>query len=128
VIRENELLLKEAQLFNIPLADPAYRVLLRIYDTAYTTSTFRVVLYPQAEASQAEVHSEELTAFTSQTGEFRSKAAYAQLDVTDLLKLEKVWPATVRIAIVPLRPGSRYWAFASITNNDTQLVTLATPQ
>jgi len=128
VIRENELLVKESQLFNMPLTDPKFRVLLRVYDTAYTSSKFRVVIFPQADGSQSEVHSEELTAVTSQTGQFRTEAAYAQLDITGLLRLEKTWPASIRIAVVPLTPGSRYWAFASITNNETQLVTLATPQ
>ena len=59
---------------------------------------------------------------------FRSEAAYAQLDITDLLKLRKAWPAVARVEIVPRTPGSRYWAFVSLTNNQTQLVTLVTPQ
>jgi hypothetical protein len=128
VIRESELLRRESQLFNVPLTDPKFRVLLRVYDTAHTTSRFRMTLSAQAEGAQAQVHAEEITASTTQTGDFRTKAAYAQFDVTDLLRLEKTWPAAVRITVEPLTAGSRYWTFASITNNETQLVTLATPQ
>ena len=34
----------------------------------------------------------------------------------------------VNIELTPLTPGMRFWAFASITNNETQQVTTATPQ
>jgi hypothetical protein len=34
----------------------------------------------------------------------------------------------VRIEITPLTAGSRYWSFASVTSNETQIVTLVTPQ
>lgn len=127
-IREDELLKRESQLFNVPLTDPKFRVLLRVYDTTHTTAHFLVALYAQSEGVQSAVHSEQVTASTPQSGDFRTKAAYAQLDITDLLRLEKTWPATIRIAVEPLTPGSRYWTFASITNNETQLVTLVTPQ
>lgn len=33
----------------------------------------------------------------------------------------------VRIEIVPLTPGLRLWAFVSVTNNETQHVTVVTP-
>lgn len=126
-IRENEALLRPSQIFDIPMSHD-FRVLLRVYDVAYTESRFRVTLYPQKETNDQPVHTEELAATTAQSGAFRTEAAYAQLDITDLLRLEKVWPARVRIQVTPLTPGSRYWAFASITNNETQLVTVASPQ
>lgn len=34
----------------------------------------------------------------------------------------------LRVQIEPLTPGLRFWAFASITNNDTQMITTITPQ
>ena len=128
VIRETELLTRPAQLFNVPLEQTAFRVLLRVYDVAYTTSKFRVTLYPQSTGNDVPIHSAEVTATTHQTGDFRTEPAYAQFDVTDLLRLERTWPEAVRIEVTPLTPGSRYWTFASVTNNDTQLVTLVTPQ
>lgn len=128
VIRESELLRNEsAQLFNVPL-NPQFRVLLRVYDVAYTSSKFRLLFYTQSEANEQPTYSAEITATTHQTGELRTEAAYAQFDVTGLLQMERTWPEAVRIEVVPLTPGSRYWAFASVTNNDTQLVTLVTPQ
>lgn len=128
VIRESELLTRPAQLFNVPLNQSAFRVLLRVYDVAYTISKFRVTVYPQSTGNDAPIHSAELTTTSRQTGDFRTEAAYAQFDVTDLLRLERSWPEAVRIEVTALTPGSRYWTFASVTNNETQLVTLVTPQ
>jgi hypothetical protein len=127
VIREKELLRRPAQLFNVPL-NAQFRVLLRVFDVAYSSSKFRVTVYAQTEGETAPLHSAEVTATTVQTGEFKSEAAYAQFDVTDLLRMERTWPEAVRIQIDPLTAGSRYWGFASVTNNETQLVTLVTPQ
>lgn len=126
VIRENEALYGSAQLFSVPLK-ASFRVLLRLYELGDVSSRFRVTIYPQSELDEQPIHSEELTA-TVQEGSFRAKAGYAQLDVTGLLPLEKTWPDTVRIQITPLTAGSRYWSFVSLTNNETQIVTLVTPQ
>jgi hypothetical protein len=129
IIRPHELLRGTTQLFDVPLDAQSYRVLLRVYETAYSRAGFAVHLYAEGGVEgDAPVHTALLTAVTEQTGDFRSEAAYAQLDITDLLKLRKAWPAAARIEIVPTTPGSRYWAFVSITNNQTQLVTLVTPQ
>lgn len=128
VIREGDLLRNAAQLFNVPLDAQKFRVLLRIYELAYTNSEFVVRIYPQDDDSGVSVHNVHLTAFTPQTGAFRNEAAYAQLDVTDLLKLRKAWPAAARIEVQPMKAGSRFWAVVSLTNNQTELVTLVTPQ
>lgn len=50
------------------------------------------------------------------------------LDITQLLHLRLAWPQSARIEVQPLTAGSRYWAVVSLTNNETQLVTLVTPQ
>ncbi|HEV7484735.1 MAG TPA: IPT/TIG domain-containing protein [Thermoanaerobaculia bacterium] len=126
VIRENEALYGSAQLFNVPLKS-SFRVTLRLYELGDVSSRFRVTIYPQSELDEQPIHSEEVTA-TVQSGSFPAKAGYATLDVTGLLHLEKAWPDVVRIEITPLTAGSRYWSFASLTNNDTQMVTLVTPQ
>jgi hypothetical protein len=129
VIRESELLTQQAQLFNVPL-NSNFRVLLRLYDVAHSAASFRVSVYRQEVGeAQPALHSFDLVVTTPQTGPFRTEAAYAQFDVSSLLALDHVqWPETVRIEITPLTPASRFWAFASVTNNTTNLVTLVTPQ
>ncbi|HEX6086805.1 MAG TPA: IPT/TIG domain-containing protein [Thermoanaerobaculia bacterium] len=128
VIRRHELLRGTTQLFNVPLDAQGFRILLRVYDLAYTKADFEVRIYGEGTENEPPAHITLLTATTPQQGAFRSEAAYAQLDITDLLKLRKAWPAVARVEIVPRTPGSRYWAFVSLTNNQTQLVTLVTPQ
>jgi hypothetical protein len=127
VVRESELLTQSSQFFDVPMDAQNFRVLLRVYDLTYTEAEYSIRLY--AEDGLAEpVYGATVTAKTSRPAPFRNEAAYAQFDVTDLLKLRRVWPEAVRIEVAPREPGSRYWAFVSITNNDTQLVTLVTPQ
>jgi len=127
VIREGELLTRSAHLFDVPTDNKVFRVLLRVYDVTDTTSLFRVHLSAQSEEKTPVLHTTTLTATTPQSGPFRTEAAYAELPISDLVH-EGTWPALIRVSVEPLTPGSRYWAFVSMTNNDTQLVTLATPQ
>ena len=128
VIRASELLTGNAQLLNVPMTDPNFRVLVRLYDVAYSQSAFTVRLFRVDADRDEAIHTVVLNATTPYSGPFRSEAAYAQLDITGLLVLRKAWPEALRVEIEPRTPGSRYWAFASVTNNTTQLVTLVTPQ
>ncbi|HEX8152273.1 MAG TPA: hypothetical protein VF698_04060, partial [Thermoanaerobaculia bacterium] len=66
------------------------------------------------------------TVSTAETGDFRSQAAYGEIPSLQAL-LPALSPSALRLEIEPLTPGSRYWAFVSVTNNDTQLVTVVTP-
>jgi hypothetical protein len=127
VIRESELLTRTTQFFDVPMDAQNFRVLLRVYDLTYAEAEYSVRLYAEDDLAEP-VYGTTLKAVTSLPGPFRNEAAYAQFDVTDLLKLRRAWPDAVRIEVVPREPGSRYWGFVSITNNDTQLVTLVTPQ
>lgn len=128
VIREDDLLTRTSQLHNVPLDDRNFRLLLRVYDVTYGEALFVVRIYPAQEDASASIYGTTLTARTPRLGSFRSEAAYAELDITNLLNLRLAWPEVARIEIQPMTPGSRYWAFVSVTNNETQLVTLVTPQ
>lgn len=129
VIREGELLTRKAQLHNVSLENSIFRILLRVYDLSYSEAQYAVRFYPAThDDPKPSIYSLTLTARTPRQGPFRAEAAYAELDVTQLLNLRLAWPQVARIEIEPLTPGSRYWAFVSMTNNETQLVTLITPQ
>ncbi|MEA2489255.1 MAG: hypothetical protein QOH21_1047 [Acidobacteriota bacterium] len=129
VVRDRELLTGDAQLLNVPYAPSRFRMMLRIYDLAYSQSRFRVTLYAQEEgAGSSALYSAELNAESFETDEFRSQAAYAQTNFDELELLDRNWPTAFRIEITPLTPGSRYYPLVSVTNNETQLVTLVTPQ
>ena len=129
VVRERDLHLDSMNLLNVPMTYD-YRVLLRLYETAYRDSNFRISFYAyDASGAQQLLHQEEIGITNPQDGLFKTESAYMQYDVTRLLDTDdKAWPETIHIEIVPLKPGSRFWAMASVTNNVTQLVTLVTPQ
>ena len=128
VVRDAELHTGTVDLLDVPMK-PDFRVLLRVYELAYTSAAFVVNVSAQTTDAGESIHSFVLVATSDQTGEFPTKPAYAQFDLTELLNLDdRTWPESVRLEIRPQTPGSRYWAFASITNNETQLVTTATPQ
>lgn len=128
VIRGGEFLTRTGQLLNVPLDNRTFRLLLRVYDTAYEAAQFAVRFYPASEEAAQAVYATTLSAKTPRGGPFRGEAAYAELDITHLLDTRLAWPEMARIEIQPLTAGSRYWALLSLTNNETQLVTLVTPQ
>lgn len=130
LIREHEALPGTTNLLNVP-TDSRFRLMLRVYDLDQTEARFRVNVYGHGEGTAGTLeHSVELTATSPESGDFRSVAAYAQYNLDELRLLPRLvpLPAALRIEIQPLTPGSRFWAFVSVTNNDTQLVTLVTPQ
>jgi hypothetical protein len=105
--------------------------MLRIYDIANSESRFRIRIYGQTEgtAPSPPIDEFELTAVTSDPGPFRLQPAYAQrAGIESILQLPNVFPPQIRIEVEPLTPGSLFWTFVSATNNDTQRVTLITPQ
>jgi hypothetical protein len=59
------------------------------------------------------------------------RAAFPQLGNVEPIDIPAVnyhRPAAVRLEIEPLTPNLRFWAFVSVTNNETQHVTVITPQ
>lgn len=128
VIREHELLTAATQLVNVPLDATRSRILLRVYDVDQSSAEFSVNFYRDDDDAAEPVYRTSVTATTPQQPPFRTEAAYGELDITRLLHLRLAWPSTARIEVIPRTRGSRYWAFVSLTNNETQLVTLVTPQ
>jgi hypothetical protein len=48
--------------------------------------------------------------------------------LSDLLSGTTATGERVRIVVEPLEPDTPYWAFVSITNNETQHITISTPK
>lgn len=122
VVRERDLHTTGATLHGIPVSD-RFRILLRVYDMEQSEARFSVRVFEETEGLSAEpIHLFEMTATTNETGEIRSQAAYAESPA-----LTNISARSLRVVVEPLTPGSRFWTFASVTNNDTQRVTLITP-
>jgi hypothetical protein len=127
LVREADLRTTTSQLLNVPL-EVESRVLLRIYDVALTESRFRVRIFFQDSTSTFPYIEQEVVATSAEVGAFRGQPAYAQFNgFYDPLAL-LVLPASLRIEVVPMTAGSQYWTMASITTNESQHVTLVTPQ
>lgn len=130
VVPESELLTSTAQLMSVPLSG-RFRLTIRVYDVANSESRFRVRVFAQRQGTSESLPITEfvLTATTADHGPFRVQPAYAQhTGLERILELPNVFPPQVRIEVEPLTRGSLFWAFVAATNNDTQRVTLVTPQ
>ena len=129
VVRERDLYSSALQLNGVPLSSN-FRSMLRIYDLTRKDSQFRVRLYDASITNAPVPVYRELvvTASTPYEPPFNTEPAYAAFGgFNDLLPQPGIHPAALRVEVEPLTAGSRFWAFVSITNNDTQRVTLVTP-
>lgn len=120
VVRESEFFTSKVTLLNVP-TDSRFRPMLRVYQFLgflQPPATVRVRFYRTGQTPDLLL--EQLTLSLEGSGAL----AYAQLSS---LPLDSISDPTVRVEIESI--GSmRFWAFVSITNNETQHVTIITPQ
>jgi hypothetical protein len=119
VVREKDLFDRPLELLNVP-TDRRFRVSVRIYDVA-SASLVRMTISPLSREEVLVSTMPQLSATTP--GYFQISdlvATYPQL----------VGKGPLRIKVEPLSVGGprTLWAFASITNNETQHVTTISPQ
>jgi hypothetical protein len=131
VVRESELFTSTLQLFDVP-TDDRFRQALRVYDPdAGEQSLVRLDIYSSDD--------ELITTTTLALAQPPPMACSVPSGVAcfpstaEVLSLTDRFPELlayylVRVAITPLTPELRFWAFVSITNNETQHVTIITPQ
>ncbi|HVS33813.1 MAG TPA: hypothetical protein VMS98_20425 [Thermoanaerobaculia bacterium] len=132
LVRESDLLTGSLHLMNIRL-DSRFRHSLRIYDAdAREGAEVKVRLL---DTTFGQVLSEVTARFNVDRSvsagpfvELPARPGYVEIGgLTDNLpELPSV--RELRVEIEPLTPDLRYWAFISTTNNETQQVTLITPQ
>jgi IPT/TIG domain-containing protein len=119
VIREKDLFDHAFELLNVP-GDPRFRVAVRIYDVA-SASLVRMTISP--------LSGEEILVATMPQ---LSATAPGYFQISDLVAKypQLAGKGPLRIKIEPLSVGGprTLWAFASITNNETQHVTTISPQ
>jgi hypothetical protein len=128
-VREDELFTSTLHLLNIGnrtqqrsqlriydvLHEPADRVRVRVFDlsTNELLGDEELLFSPPGRRMTAGL-----------TYDFRP--AYIDVPIQDLIAASTA--ETLRVEITPLRPGLRFWAFATVTNNQTQQFTTVTPQ
>jgi hypothetical protein len=128
VIRDSAALTGVANLLAIP-TDDRFRATLRAYDLFPTPggdTTVRIRVYSMTD--DALLGESILTLHIGSPTEFPHRPGFGL--VTNLLEQfpGAAGKGLVRIEVQPLTAGLRYWAFVSVTNNDTQHVTTITPQ
>lgn len=126
VVQERDFHASAFQLLNVP-TNTDFRINLRLYDYEGTDGVqARISIVP---ISGAGVLASEILRLSApqRTLPHPSYPAYAEVtSLTD--RYPQIQSAgRVRIVIEPLTTGSRIWAFASVTNNNTQHVTLVAP-
>src|SRR6185369_8100045 len=112
-------------LLNVPI-DSLSRTGLRVYDTdAKSETTANVRIFPMAADTPAATTTMTLTPRSTAQRGFLLLASYAF--IPDLRAAFPQLPdGRYRIEVTPVKFTG--WAFASSTNNDTQLVTTVYPQ
>jgi hypothetical protein len=135
VVREDRITHEPLYLLNVPRASK-FRTLLRIYALPEVQDPeVEVRYYPLPDVNTGEGLSEyvvplrvdrlRLQSFTAPVGlQLRPSAGHIPNleSLPELAEWDAIW-----IEVVPVTPGARLWAFVSVTNNDTQQVTLISP-
>lgn len=115
-IRESAAWTTQIQLLDIATAPP-FRSLVRIYDfdpSADHSITLNVYAFDRV------VETRTLALLPASSA---AQPGYADFDLSHLASDAP----NVRVELIPLSAGLRFWAMASTTNNETQHVTLTTP-
>jgi hypothetical protein len=124
VVRENDVLTGVSELLNIPLA-LQFRQDLRIYEPIIAGGSSLAITIYDMDSGASLAH--EVLTFPQPADRFPSYPGYLQ--ISHLLERYPVLSGAshIRIELVPVTSGLRYWAFVSITNDDTEQITLVTP-
>ncbi len=138
-VAEPEAFTSMLSLVSIPIGD-RFRSRLRIYDfdpsfTASRSVGYKVyamregLQYPFAPVDPAPADqllaSGELTFAVARLG-YPGRPGFAQVDLDQIPQV--AGQSRIRVELSPLTTGLRYWAFVSVTNNETQHITTVTPR
>jgi hypothetical protein len=122
-VRESSAATKAIDLLIVP-ADDNFRSLVRVYDFEPAAGHAVLVRLYKPTVTLTNPATDQLLSETTLNFQVPSDTfnypGYAQMYVPSGV-------SPVRVEIIPLSEGLRFWAFASVTNNATQHVTLVTP-
>ena len=125
VVREKDVRTDAITLLNVP-TDSRFHTMLRVYDfDGAADDQVRLRIYA---ANDQTAFADSIVTLRSPSGLPEPIPGYAQIgNLTDTYP-QLVSADRLRIEITPVTQGVRFWAFVSVTNNDTQHVTTITPQ
>jgi hypothetical protein len=119
IVRETSFKTEAFDILGVPV-DPRFRLVFRLFEMNLDRARFTVRVFDQA--TNALISATLLTTSTPPQTLFRFQPGFAEMAIPD------VTAGTVRLEIEPLTKGAASWAYVSVTNNESQQVTLVTPQ
>jgi len=124
VIRESAFRTATLRLLDVP-TDARFRSVVRLFEMNLDQADFNIRIIDQA--TNTLLSERRVMTATPPQGPLRFHPGFVQIaDPTGSVGTAP--PAYVRVEIEPLTAGSAFWAYISMTNNDSQQVTLVTPQ
>lgn len=127
VVRERDFLTSRTNLLSVPV-EPRFRLILRLYEMNLQTADFAVSVYDQATGTLLRTRNVTIASATPQPYR-RFVPTYGEIaDLAEIASQSPLAPSRLHISIEPLTPGSAFWGFVSVTNNETQEFTVITPQ
>lgn len=136
VVREREFRTSTTQLLNVPMRSN-FRQQLRIFGVSSPSGEGRVTVRIFAMNGVEPLATTDLSLLVGERSRLRnpddtprpSNPAYAELaNIGDVFRGALAGVDQVRMEIEPVTPGLVFWPMISVTNNETQQVTLVTPQ
>lgn len=126
VVSIEDALISKAQFLDVP-TDERFRQMLRVYDFDSGSSMVTATIF---DATGTLLAQRTLALVPAPGPPIAQQAhpSYAEIGWIANEFPEIAASPTVRIQVEPLTPGLRYWAFVSVTNNETQHVTIVTPK
>jgi hypothetical protein len=126
VVRDADAFARPFDLLNVPLI-PRFRQTLRVYDLAATGSSAVKVQFFSMVTGALLKENDLPVIFPSVQPALPSAPAYAEVGFSggapELAGVDRI-----RVRIVPTNDAQRLWGMVSITNNDTQELTIISPQ
>lgn len=123
VVRERAFRSSRVEILDVP-SDPRFRSVLRLFEMNLDNAGFVVRVFDQA--TNVILLEKQVTTATPPQGVVRFQPGFAQ--VSDLTAGASAANSNVRVEIRPLTAGVAFWAYVSVTNNESQQVTLVSPQ
>lgn len=123
VVRESAFRTSHVDLLDIP-SDLRFRSVLRVFEMNRGQAQFSVRIYDQT--SGALLDDRVIMTATMPQGAMRFQPGFAEM--VDVTQSGRFSPHPIRVEIRALTSSVAFWSYVSVTNNDSQQVTLVTPQ